>query len=264
MTAAREMEGTTWSSSAAATRPARPPCTSPGSPLGHDRGPARGLAETMSQYLIDEIALNDRIDGPPARGRRRWRRRSTRVAEPRGHRHRRGQPPRRRRAVPAARCRAPLRLAPDGSPATPAASCSPAATSPGPLGRRPAAGQPGHHRARVFAVGDVRAGSMKRVAAASGEGPRSSRSCTRAWHRHRRRGNGGLSWMPSRADQPPGRERSDRRGPGGVLEHLDDLGRSRNRSCCAMRGTERAALHSASTRPAPEVHQLGMVSATVT
>ena len=76
------------------------------------------------------------------------------------------------RAVPAARRRAALRLA--ARPpwrATSAASCSPAATSRARWwvdGLPPANLEttvPG-----VFAAGDIRAGSMKRVAAASGEG----------------------------------------------------------------------------------------------
>ena len=60
---------------------------------------------------------------------------------------------------------------PPSWPATSAASCSPAATShvtDGSTGCRPAnlaTTVPG-----IFAAGDVRSGSMKRVAAASGEG----------------------------------------------------------------------------------------------
>ena len=75
------------------------------------------------------------------------------------------EPPR-RGALLAPRRRAALRLAPPTSPATTAASSSPAATSPSSVGRRP----PTPSVPGLFAVGDIRAGSMKRVAAASGEG----------------------------------------------------------------------------------------------
>ena len=132
-----------------------------------------GLEETMSQYLVGEIAFNARIVGPRLHGDlRRRRRRPAGVA--RRARHRRpaassGSPP-----EGCSCCSAPSPTATGcrpRSPATSAASCSPAATCPteewqdGLPPANLATTVPG-----VFAVGDIRAGSMKRVAAASGEG----------------------------------------------------------------------------------------------
>ena len=133
-----------------------------------------GLAETMSQYLIDEISYNERISTCcPAPGS------STAVAtaSSSGSASRTSSTGERTtkagaRAVPAARCRAALRLAARRSwPATRTASCSPVATCPrdqwvdGLPPANLATTVPG-----IFAAGDIRSGSMKRVAAASGEG----------------------------------------------------------------------------------------------
>ncbi len=132
-----------------------------------------GLEATMSTYLIGEIAYNPRITVLPCsevvdgggEGRLEWIRvRDTNT--------RQGDDPRVPRAVPAARRRAALRLAAARRwSATSAASCSPGATS---RRRRWVDGLPPANLETtvpgVFAAGDIRAGSMKRVAAASGEG----------------------------------------------------------------------------------------------
>ena len=131
------------------------------------------VSATMSDYLIREMKYVPRIriqecaevvDGG-GDGRLEW------IGDPRPE-HRRGLPARGRRAVPAARRRAAVRLAAARrSAATSTASCSPGATYPSSSGTtacRPAnlaTPVPG-----IFAAGDIRAGSMKRVAAASGEG----------------------------------------------------------------------------------------------
>ena len=130
------------------------------------------LAETMSAYLLGEIAYNPRITVRTCtdRGRRRRRRpprvarASQDVAPASGH----GPGV---RPVPAARCRAALRLAAaDGGPRRARLRAHRTRRPAGPLARWPAAGEPGHDRPGIFAAGDIRSGSMKRVAAASGEG----------------------------------------------------------------------------------------------
>ena len=131
------------------------------------------LSATMSAYLIGEIAVQpaDHRRGLPGRGRRR-RQRPAGVDRGRGHLDRRAHPPRDRRAVPAARCGRPLRLAAARGRARRARLRADRARRAGDgLARRPAAGEPRRPRCPgIFAVGDIRAGSMKRVASASGEG----------------------------------------------------------------------------------------------
>ena len=133
-----------------------------------------GLEETMSQYLVNEIEWNPRVVGAGrtarscdggGEGRLEW----LDVRDTVG-----AAPSSGWRSAACSSCSAPSRTATGcrrRSPATSAASCSPAATSP------PRSGGDGLPPANlattvpgVFAVGDIRAGSMKRVAAASGEG----------------------------------------------------------------------------------------------
>ncbi len=131
------------------------------------------LEATMSSYLINEIAFNPRIqraacsevaDGG-GEGRLEWL--DVRDVETGAVTPARG-------AGRCSCCSAPSRTAtgcPAASPATATASCSPGATCPsehwvdGCPPANLATTMPG-----VFAVGDIRAGSMKRVASASGEG----------------------------------------------------------------------------------------------
>ena len=130
------------------------------------------LAETMSSYLIGEIEYNARIstrtctmvvdgggDGPP------------RVALPRGRPDREADNGPGVRPVPAARCGAALRLAPAGG--VPRRTRLRAHRARRPRDRW-VDGLPPENLATtvpgIFAAGDVRSGSMKRVASASGEG----------------------------------------------------------------------------------------------
>ena len=131
------------------------------------------LAETMSAYLIGEIEYNSRISV-----RTCYRRSSTAAATGTwsGSCSRTSAPTSgsgcRRTACSC--CSAPSRTATGcrpRSPATSVASCSPAATCRGTAGstgcRRRTSPPP---CPAIFAAGDIRSGSMKRVAAASGEG----------------------------------------------------------------------------------------------
>ena len=180
---ARSRATTSWSS-AAATPPARRPSTSPASPKSVTimvrRPRARG----------DDVALphqRDRLQ--PAHRACRPAPRSPTAAATAGWSGSTSATPRPARspgATPRAcsSCSAPSRTATGcrpRSPSTTTASCSPAATSPrttGPTASRPpnlATTVPG-----IFAVGDIRSGSMKRVASASGEGA-SVVSLVHAW-----------------------------------------------------------------------------------
>ena len=132
-----------------------------------------GLEETMSRLPDPGDRLPGADPGAALHPHRRRRRRGrARVADARGHQHRRADAARTLVgssccSVPsraATGCRTPLR-------ATGTASCSPAATS------RASSGWTGCRRPTwrprcqaIFAAGDIRSGSMKRVAAASGEG----------------------------------------------------------------------------------------------
>ena len=128
----------------------------------------------MSRYLVDQIERNETGPGLPALGGGRARRRA-RAGDGHGRRHplRRAEPRSRQGAVRLHRRRPPYRVAegPAGHRRR-RAFCSPAATSrTGPRRvqrRRPLfleTSRPG-----IFAVGDVRSGSIKRVASAVGEG----------------------------------------------------------------------------------------------
>ena len=164
-----------WWSSAAATPPARPPSSSPGRPArccslirGDD------LYKNMSSYLARRIEQTANIevllqhDGP-ADVRRRPPRARSRSSTTR--RARRGRSRRRRCSASSGRCRGPTGC-PRRSRETPRASSGPGRRwrSPrtGPRRRQPfllETSRPG-----VFAAGDVRSGSVKRVASAVGEG----------------------------------------------------------------------------------------------
>ena len=142
-----------------------------------------GLEETMSRYLINEIEWNPRVEvaarcevaAAGGDGRLEW-------VDVRDCDTERGRPPQRRGPVPAPRRRAALRLAPHDVARDDRGFVLTGRDVPKSLwadGLPPdslATSVPG-----LFAVGDIRAGSMKRVAAASGEGRRWYRSCTRAW-----------------------------------------------------------------------------------
>ena len=136
------------------------------------------LAARMSQYLIDEISATPNIDVRTTHPDRR-RRRHRQAGGPDRERHKDRQHPDRSRLrrwwCSSAPCHTPTGSRPK-SAATSTGSSSPEATSPS--GGNPAAGwtlprpplpletsMPG-----VFAAGDVRHGSVKRVASAVGEG----------------------------------------------------------------------------------------------
>ena len=133
------------------------------------------LGKSMSRYLIDELERRRQVElmthseVVELQGRRR-----ARGGRRRGPAHRRARASSRRRRCS---CSSAPRRTPSGcggtSRWTSTASCSPAATSrartsPPTAGERPfflETSRPG-----IFAVGDVRSGSIKRVASAVGEG----------------------------------------------------------------------------------------------
>ena len=141
------------------------------------------LADSMSQYLIERIEADPRIEVLTAhRGARARRRPAPRAGHARAHADRRAT-----RTVACTGLFCFIGADPatewlgDASRSTPRASSSPTVRSPTPRWR------PARSRARdplpfetsvpgVFAVGDVRHGSLKRVAAAVGEGSSAVRS----------------------------------------------------------------------------------------
>ena len=80
MSEAQALAVSASTSSAAATRPARRRSTSPGTPAASDPRPRRGLAATMSQYLIDTTRGPEHRGADAHRGRRRARRGAARAA----------------------------------------------------------------------------------------------------------------------------------------------------------------------------------------
>ena len=141
----------------------------------------RPLQATMSQYLVDRIAAHPRIEVHPGMEVDRARRPADARADHRQRQRRRSSTSRARRC---SRSSAPSPTAGGSttSPSTTTASCSPTAPSIPPtstrawttMNRRPLPYETS--RPGLFAVGDLRAGSTKRVAAAVGEGSAAIRS----------------------------------------------------------------------------------------
>ena len=176
-----------WSS-AAATRPGRAPCTCRALRAGGaDRRPRELAAQTMSQYLVEQIARHAEHPRAPAhRGRSRRRRPATSSASrcrAVDDTMRRARPWTRcscssARGPAASGCRPTCCAMPKGFVLSPAGTCGRTRRSRGPgRTREPLCSRPSVPG--VFAAGDVRAGAMNRVASAVGEGSMVNvRSCT--------------------------------------------------------------------------------------
>ena len=141
-------------------------------PLGHHRGAAPDLSATMSHYLVKRDRLQPADRGARQRpGRRRRRRRPPRVGGRRGPRRRRAHRREVRGLFLLLGADPHCEWLPDEvGPRRPRLRAHRTRRTGQRLARRPAPSDLATTVPGIFAAGDIRSGSMKRVASASGEG----------------------------------------------------------------------------------------------